>query len=173
MQTMSTRIGGKDQTPNRALEGNVKTGSTRMTRMDPRLPAWISTTPQTRPQLFRNICYGLPAAAMSNPALATELQQAGQPKPDTVDTHASACMSTRMACKPCRPCRHASTLAAPLLKYFAPCLKLQSAKHIAIAHLSAAAKVGFSTWCFSVGPGPGLGPSPGWGPVRVGVHMGP
>ena len=37
MQTMSTRIGGKDQTPNRALEGNVKTGSTRMTRMDPRL----------------------------------------------------------------------------------------------------------------------------------------
>ena len=52
---------------------------------------------------------------MSNPALALELQQAGQPKPDTVDTHASACMSTRMACKPCRPCRHASTLAAPLI----------------------------------------------------------
>ena len=91
MQTMSTRIGGKDQTPNRALEGNVKTGSTRMTRMDPRL------------------------ASPCSPHANSASQQISQPKPDTVDTHASACMSTRMACKPCRPCRHASTLAAPLV----------------------------------------------------------
>ena len=48
MQTMSTRIGGKDQTPNRALEGNVKTGSTRMTRMDPRLASKLASRNLTR-----------------------------------------------------------------------------------------------------------------------------
>ena len=111
MQTMSTRIGGKDQTPNRALEGNVKTGSTRMTRMDPRLASPCSPHANSASQqISQPTRPANPASQPGQPARpVSPASQPGQP--------ARTADSASQLGQPARPASRPASLASPASRH--------------------------------------------------------